>query len=246
MDIIRIIQETATWIEKVNPDMETNLYRTAELSPGKYYYQIPGEDKDQVVENLTAKRSAMLRAAHVDLIPVERLVDYGRIMFFEANETVVDGAPEDASAYFIDIGDAPPWDAWIATERQLFNIDFWAYDLKLTDKMLVAWIPKLQYFYAQQAVEVACIDNFEWPQKDCVADKFCKVKYLFTKPPMITEPALKINFSVRQRLLYEIMHEAESYSKMYYNDIVESYKKIENTATLKQPFWKRLFKRSLC
>ena len=61
MDIIRIIQEMATWIAKINPDIETNLYRTAELSPGKYYYQIPGEEKDQVVAGLATKRSTMLR-----------------------------------------------------------------------------------------------------------------------------------------------------------------------------------------
>lgn len=146
MDIIRIIQETATWIEKVNPDIETNLFRTADLSPGRYYYEIPNADKDAVVADLVASRSAMLKTANVDLIPVDKLADYGRIMFFEADETVVDGAPEDASAYFIDLGDTPPWDTWIATERQLFNIDFWAQKLHLTDKMLVAWVPQSQYF----------------------------------------------------------------------------------------------------
>lgn len=146
MDIIRIIQETATWIEKVNPDIETNLSRTADLSPGRYYYEIPNADKDAVVADLVARRSAMLKTANVDLIPVDKLADYGRIMFFEADETVVDGAPEDASAYFIDLGDTPPWDTWIATERQLFNIDFWVQKLHLTDKMLVAWVPQSQYF----------------------------------------------------------------------------------------------------
>jgi len=243
MDIIRIIQETATWVEKVNPDIETNLYLTAELSPGKYYYQIPDEEKEQTVADLVAKRSAMLRAANVDLIPIDRLADYGRIMFFEANETVVDGAPEDVSAYYIDIGDAPPWDTWIAIERQLFNIDFWAYNLQLTDKMLIAWVPKSQYFYAQQAVEVACIDNLEWARNGCVAGRFYEVKELFTKPPIIIEPAQVIEYSARQRLLKMVMQEAEAHSESYYSERNKSFKKAGNVVVLKQPFWKRLFKR---
>ncbi len=240
MDIIRIIQETATWIEKVNPDIETNLYRTAGLSPKMYYYQIPDEEKDQVVEDLVASRSAMLKALKVNLIPVDELVDYGRIMFFEANETLIDCAPEEASFCFIDQSDAPPWDTWIATERQLFNIDFWAYNLQLTDKMLIAWVPKSQYFYAQEAIAVAMLDNFKWPEPVCVSEPFFEDKYLFTEPPTTDEPCHNIDILERRRHLYRLMHDAEVYSKVYYKSSAADYKRSRND---KISFWKRLFGR---
>ncbi len=240
MDIIRIIQETATWIEKVNPDIETNLYRTAGLSPKMYYYQIPDEEKDQVVTDLVASRSAVLKALKLDLIPVDELVGYGRIMFFEANETLIDGAPQEASFCFIDQSDAPPWDTWIATERQLFNIDFWAYDLKLTNKMLIAWVPKSQYFYAQEAVEVAMLDNFIWPKSDCVAGQFSDVRNVFSKPPTTDEPCNTIDILARQRHLYRLIRDAEAYSKVYYK---KSSTDVKRKSDVKNPFWKRLFGR---
>jgi len=109
--------------------------------------------------------------------------------------------------------------------------------------MLVAWVPKSQCFYAQQAIEVVCIDNFEWPESKCIATRFYEVKELFTKPPTIIEPVQAIDCSARQQLLKKVMHEAEAHSEIYYHEINKNYKKVGSTVVLKQPFWKRLFKR---
>jgi hypothetical protein len=244
MDIIRIIQETATWIAKVNPDIENNLYRTAELSPGKYYYQIPDEDKDAVVANLVSKRSAMLKAANVDLIPVNRLADYGRIVFFESDTTVNDGAAKDASCCYIDISDAPSFDAWISTERQLLNVGFWAYDVHLPDNLLIAWVPTSQYFYMQEAMDVSMLGHFNWAKSKFVAERFSVVSEIFNEPLTIIEPVQVIDYSARQQRLNEIMRDVEAHFKWYYDQIKKSYKKTDNTVVSKRPFWKRLFNRS--
>jgi hypothetical protein len=231
MDIIRVIQEAATWIEKVNPDFEVNLYRTKELSPEQYYYQIPDTKKAVVVSDLINKRSDLIRAAQVELIPVPELVNYGRVMFFDANDTVVDGAPELASGYYVDIGDAPPWDTWLAIGSQLNAIDFCDAQ-PLTSNLLIAWVPKSQYFYAQQAIEVACLDNFEWPNNEFISARYAAVKGLFQKPESITEPIESINWETRKVKLQEIMTELEENSETYYRSI--------NTA--KKSIWKRIFR----
>ena len=230
MDIIRVIQEAATWIEKVNPDFEVNLYRTKELSPKHHYYQIPDGKKALVVSDLINKRSDLIRAAEIELIPVVELVNYGRVMFFDANDTVVDGAPELASACYVDIGDAPPWDTWLAIGSQLNAMDF-CDGQPLTSNLLIAWVPQSQYFYANEAIEVACIDNFEWPNNEFVNARFCAVKGLFHKPESITEPTEIVNWETRNVKQQEIMAELEENSETYHRSINAGKKSI----------WKRMF-----
>jgi hypothetical protein len=218
MDIIRVIQEAATWIEKVNPDFDVNLYRTKELSPKQYYYQIPDTKKAVIVSDLINKRSEFIKAAQVELIPVPELVNYGRVMFFHANDTVADGAPEMESGYYIDIGDAPPWDTWLAIGSQLNAIDFYN-EQPLVSDLLIAWVPKSQYFYAQQAVEVACLDNFAWPTTKFISDEFAAIKNLFQKPNSIIKPEEHIDLDSRMKKILEIMSETEEHSKAYYRQL---------------------------
>ena len=231
MDIIRVIQEAATWIEKVNPDFEVNLYRTIDLSPKHYYHQIPDTKKALVVSDLTDKRSELIKAAQVELIPVSKLVNYGKIMFFDANDTVLDGAPELASRYYVDIGDAPPWDTWLAIGSQLNAINF-CESQPLASNLLIAWVPKAQYFYANEAVEVACIDNFEWPNSELISVRYGVVRGLFQKPEGIIEPIESIDLETRKVKLQEVMTELEENSETYYRGI--------NTA--KKSIWKRIFR----
>ncbi|MCD8741224.1 hypothetical protein LT679_11470 [Mucilaginibacter roseus] len=235
MNFIRIIQETVTWIEKVNPDFEVNLYRSQELSPKSYYHQIPDYLKGNVLNDLISKRSKLLQTARVELIPIPDLGDYGRIMFFEANETVLDGAPEDVSAFFIDIGDAPPWDTWLAIGSQLNAINFHRAGHELNSDLLIAWVPKAQYYYAQQACEVALLDNFAWPANEFISDEFNAVNSLFQKPDNIIQPEERIDFENILKQSKIIMSEIEENSKSYYEKLLS-----ENS---KKPFWKRMFKR---
>lgn len=231
MDIIRVIQETATWIEKVNNDFEVNLFRSEELSPGQHFYNIADGKKASVISRIVDERSRLLNETHHTLIPVDELENYGRIMFFDANSTVLDGAPEDISLCYIDIGDAPPWDTWLATGSQLNEINLCKLQHELKNDLLIAWVPKAQYYYADQAVQLACIDNFEWPGDEYIRDDFNAIKLLFRKPdemPGYTEP---IPYEQRQRILYNMTLKLDKNALP-----AAQYKKI------KKPLWKRVLR----
>jgi hypothetical protein len=213
MHLIQTIQETATWIERVNCDFEVNLFRSPELSPEHYFCEIPDSEKPAVVNGIVGKRAELLKQAGVDLIPVEELVNYGRIMFFDADSTLLDGAPEDVSAYYVDSADTPPWDTWIALGEQLNAISL--YKNKLSYNLLVAWVPKSHYYYANEAVYVACIDNFEWPESELVNQSYAIIKELFTEPASIVEPDSSINYTHRKATLDRVMAQHEKNSAVY-------------------------------
>ncbi|WP_184550567.1 hypothetical protein [Mucilaginibacter sp. FT3.2] len=219
MDIIKVIQETATWIEKVNNDFNTNLFRTEELSPGCYYYEIPESGKLSVINRIVSTRSALLVEAGVELIPISELHHYGRIMIFDPDSTTCDGAPEAESACFIDIGDAPPWDTWLALGGQLNSIKFYKPGHDINDTYLIAWVPKSHYFYANGAVEVACLDNFEWASNELITNEYDLIKELFSKP-VIIEPDSPLFCD-------------EKTNRLHYADVISRYQ-------VKKSFWNKL------
>ncbi|GAA4330228.1 hypothetical protein GCM10023149_35290 [Mucilaginibacter gynuensis] len=233
MDIIRTIQETATWIEKVNNNFDDNLFRTAELAPQHYYYHIPDNEKEFTLDQLNSKRSKLLKDTGVALIPLEELVNYGRIMLYNASDTVVDGAPEIESAYFMDIGDAPPWDTWIATGKQLNELNLFKLHHEITDNWLIGWVPVSQYFYANQAILVSVLDNFSWPDEEHIRDEYSVIKNLFQKPDPIAEPEERIDLDKRSALMYTLTAQQRKNSKVYFDSLI-------NKSSRKAPFWKRL------
>ena len=200
MNIIKIIQETATWIAKVNNDFNTNLFRSAELSPRYYYYEIPDTEKLSVIDRIISTRSALLDESGIDLISVSELHHYGRIMVFDPDSTVVDGAPEAGSACYVDIGDTPPWDTWLAIGGQLNHIHFYKPGHDINATFLIAWVPKSHYFYANCAMEVACMDNFAWPSNEFMSSRYDSIKELFSKPGITENDQYEVKKSFWGRL----------------------------------------------
>ena len=233
MDIFQTIQETATWLEKVNNEFEDNLFRTRELSPKHYYCEIPDEKKSSLVQQIASKKSILLKNANVILIPLEQLDNYGRIMFFDANSTVLDGAPEVESAYYVDIADTPPWDTWIATGQQLNELNIFQTGHELKRDLLIAWVPKSQYFYANEAIEVACLDNFEWGTNNHIRDEYSAIKKLFSVPNFIEQPSAIINHYKRSAILENVQSELIINSKLY-------YQKFRARIEKKSSFWSKL------
>lgn len=225
LNIIDVIQETATWIEKVNSDFEQNLFRTPELSPKCYYHQIPKEDKEAVLYKIVSTRATLLSQAGVPVIPVNELVNYGRLMFFDADCTVNNGAPEEASAYFVDRADTPPWDTWVALGEQLNSIEL--YKEKLVGNLLIAWGPKSHYYYANEAVDVACLGNFEWPISEKVSSGYGVIKELFSMPPNIVEVVDYWDKYKRAYRMNAVMIEHETNSKKYYKSIIPNRSKAD-------------------
>lgn len=233
MDIIKVIQEAATWIEKVNNDFNTNLFRTEELSPHYYYYQIRDAEKPDVINKIVSTRSALLNESGVDLIPISELHHYGRIMIFDPDSTVTDGAPEAESACYIDIGDTPPWDTWLALGAQLNRMCFYNSGYDINPGFLIAWVPKSHYFYANGAVEVACVDNFAWASNEFITNEYDSVKELFCKPAIIKPDFPLFCDEKTNRLLGTVLQDLEYNSKLYYADVISRYR-------VKKSFWNKL------
>jgi len=233
MNIIKVIQETATWIEKVNNDFNTNLFRTEKLSPRYYYYEIPESGKISAIDRIISIRSALLDESGIDLIPVSELHHYGRIMVFDPDSTVVDGAPEAESACYVDIGDTPPWDTWLAIGIQLNSIHFYRSGHELPANFLIAWVPKSHYFYANDALEVACVENLAWASNEFIRDKYNPIKELFCKP-VIVKPDGELFCSEKTgSILNVVQEELEHNSKSYYSDVSPRYE-------VKKSFWGKL------
>jgi hypothetical protein len=233
MDIFQTIRETATWLENVNNNFETNLFRTGELSPKHYYCEIPDKDKPAVVKQIIDRRSELLQKANEVLIPVEKLGQYGRIMFFDANSTVLDGAPEEQSSCYVDIADTPPWDTWIATGTQLNALNIFQQGHKLKDDLLIAWVPKSQYYFANAALEVACLDNFKWGANDYITNDYSSLKELFSAPGAIETSNEFVNYNRRIAMLETIQSELNINSELY-------YRRFRAKVANKGSFWHKL------
>jgi hypothetical protein len=233
MDIIKVIQETATWIEKVNNNFNTNLFRSEELSPHYFYPENSDSEKSAVIDKIISTRSTLLAESGVELIPVSELHHYGRIMIFDPDSTVVDGAPEAESAGYVDGGDAPPWDTWMALGWQLSMIQFYDYGHDIGPGFLIAWVPESHYFYANGALEVACMDNFAWPSNEFIRSRYDSIKELFSKP-VIKEPDSEPFYPDKtSRILNVVQEELERNSKLYYSAVNDQYEG-------KKSFWSKL------
>jgi hypothetical protein len=205
MDIIKIIQETATWIEKVNNDYDFNLYRTPELIPNRHYCDVPDYEKSNAVSDIVAKRSILLKEANVSLIPVNELSGYGRVMLFNPGQAIWDGAAEDASAYYIDYTDSPPFDTWIATVEQLNIVNFYQFADGFNDNgVIIGWVPKSQYFFVDEAIQVSMLGLYDWSRKEYLNEEFFDLKEVFTQPEEVIKSPYPTNIQNRVKRLDEI------------------------------------------
>jgi hypothetical protein len=221
MDIIKIIQETATWIESVNKDYETNLYRTAELLPDRHL--IYGGNEQQITK-VVERRSELLKATGVSLIAVEDLQLYGRIMIFDVDSTVVDGASEGESSLYVDLYDTPPVDTWIALGSRLTNIGMVANEDEYFNQSLLAWVPASQYFYANEASLVSLVDNIVWPDPTQLTPAFEFLNLIFSSPENIVKPKDTINLQQRIVLMKRYTEKLDEVGKYvdYYTPQLES------------------------
>lgn len=215
MDIVRIIQEAATWIEKVNPDYEVNLYRSEELKPDRHFYNADATNMPALVDNLVLRRSALLQKMGIELIPVNELHLLGRIALFDAYESFWDGAPEVESDSYVDLYDTPPHDTWIGVGGQLNDIGFYDTWRFLAEKVLLAWVPQSKYYCVQGAIDVACLDNFEWGTNVNINQEYKILANIFAKPQDIIKSKPDANILIsRQRRLDAYTKELDRFSEL--------------------------------
>jgi hypothetical protein len=85
----------------------------------------PGENRTDLVEALAEKRASFLRDTNVFPAAAPSDLAGGRLLVYEPDFHVEDGASEYMSKGYFDERDAPPWDTWVC----------------YFDLQLISWVP---------------------------------------------------------------------------------------------------------
>jgi hypothetical protein len=87
--------------------------RTPALSPGSLQFEQALAERQACVTTVIRERSRLLRAAgRSPAAPAADLAG-GRLLLFDPDETLSDGAAAVASQRFFDDDNVPPWDSWV-------------------------------------------------------------------------------------------------------------------------------------
>jgi hypothetical protein len=104
---------------------------------------------ETAVNELIAKRSALLRSRCPDeALEIEPKVE-GKILIYRPSDNLADGAAEYSSNGFFDVNNVPPWDTWF----------------HFSDGSLLSWVPNLLVPLAQEGIDAnpeECIRWAEW------------------------------------------------------------------------------------
>jgi hypothetical protein len=80
----------------------------------------------------------------------------GRLLLSAPDYGFFDGAPEDASQGFIDVGDAPPWDTWVWFERDT------APTPGFYEAYIASWVPPAFVAHVDAGIRVSFVDTIAW------------------------------------------------------------------------------------
>ena len=105
-------------------------------------------DKESIVDNLFTEQINH-KKQFVSSIETDRTY-LGRILVSQIDCTVIDGASEVQSLGLIDLYDIPAIDTWFYMTRTKES------------RLLFAWIPNELVKYADEAVQVNCVDCINW------------------------------------------------------------------------------------
>lgn len=86
----------------------------------------------------------------------EEMKQKGKIVAHEINTTVTDGASEAESLGYVDVYDLPPVDTWI----------YLTVGTKGGNPILYCWVPTPFVAAMQGAIDISCIENYEWADID--------------------------------------------------------------------------------
>jgi hypothetical protein len=104
--------------------------------------------RENIVDNLFVEQINH-KKQFISSIEMDKICP-GRILVSQIDCTVIDGASEVQSLGLVDIYDIPPIDTWFFITRTKES------------RLLFAWIPNEFVHYANEAVEVNCVDCINW------------------------------------------------------------------------------------
>lgn len=129
----RRLAEVVAWYHGRNPgSLRTPTLRppplvgTSVFDQGRWVWTYPTRgERQRIVNSLANRREQLLSEEGVDLRKDSQHLSEGRLLLFDPDGTLNDGAAESESEGYFDIDNVPAWDTWVI----LFN------------SYLVAWVP---------------------------------------------------------------------------------------------------------
>ncbi len=113
----RTILETATWIERVNPDYEENGFRSVELKPVHYLYDRNLNPRQEILNRLIKRRSEIIEQLGIPLLTPDEVLQGGRMIKITPTKDLQDSQICLLSNYLFDRNQIPSWDTWIHIEN---------------------------------------------------------------------------------------------------------------------------------
>lgn len=114
--------------------------------------------RQQLVERLATRRAKLLEEQGITPLQLVPPLTGGRLLAFNADQTLSDGAANSASRGFFDDDNVPPWDTWIAymTDDMVDSRPRYPF----SSSSLLSWVPERLIEKATAGIEVnpeACI-----------------------------------------------------------------------------------------
>lgn len=104
-------------------EMRREKYRARTQAP---------QQRQAIVDEVARKRRTLLRASRLDHPQRATGLEKGRLLTYEPEQNLYDGAAMNATEGFFDIDNVPPWDLWLAYVRE---------DGQQPATYLLAWVP---------------------------------------------------------------------------------------------------------
>jgi hypothetical protein len=103
-------------------------------------------DRTAAVEQLCERRVQFLQHLGVCIEAGSYDLASGKLLRYEPDFNVSDGASQDTTYGYFDVNDAPPWDTWIC----------------FTDRSLISWVPPSLIDLVRSGIEVNPVDCIGW------------------------------------------------------------------------------------
>jgi hypothetical protein len=166
-----ILLETVAWVSAhADANDPANCLRSPRLAPyifndSRYdtvhdvvwarHLQLEGEGR---VTRIRGRSDELVEVAALGLGSVVPLVAEGRLLVWERDQTVDDGAGQAETRGYLDESDMPPWDTWVAYMEGTRN------ERGVPDHLgcLVSWVPPIFISAVESAVQVNAYGALYW------------------------------------------------------------------------------------
>jgi hypothetical protein len=150
----------------LRPDHRDGL-RTVELRPDHREgtdmildWKASNQQRAEVVEQLAIQRAQLLHEHNILVPKIVSPLTRGRLLAFNLDQTLSDGAANIASHGFLDCDNIPAWDTWImyVTGDPVVTPSAWTWGP--ADSYLLSWIPEVFVDLVSDGIDVnpeACI-----------------------------------------------------------------------------------------